>query len=88
MKEHILQKLNEIWPQPRQCSICKKANWTLGIVFELHESEKVMPCRVPMVSVTCMTCGATQLFNAIVLGVIDKNTGKFINKDGTLTAKS
>ena len=74
--ERLLTALDQKWPDPKVCPVCKNTTWdTLDIVFELKsysqgqesdEEETVMP----LVPLTCKNCGNTILINVIAAGVI------------------
>ena len=74
----FLNILDEKWPDPKTCPVCQNTNWdTIDIVFELkgYESKSrpaVSPTIMPLVPVSCKTCGNTILFNLISMGVLDK----------------
>ena len=77
----VLARLNANWPVPRRCHACQKDGpWDFNLLTELREyNEGTLVAGgpiVPLVSVACGHCGATILFNAIKLGIVDATTGK------------
>lgn len=81
-QKFVLDRLNVIWPLPRKCPACTQPGpWAIGTVCELREFNQgslvVGGPVTPLVSVSCSNCGATQLFNAIRLGVVDPQTGQY-----------
>lgn len=77
----IIGKLESIWKEKRDCNICfNPTTWSIGSVVEVKEFNEGNHCPgaaiTPLVQVTCDTCGNTVFFNAIVLGVVDRDTAK------------
>lgn len=77
--EKLLKSLEENWEEPRNCQICNENNWDVSSrVFELREHKKGLLVIggdskvVPLISVTCNKCGNALLFNAIKLGLVNK----------------
>jgi hypothetical protein len=76
----FLNRLEENWPDPKTCPVCRNTTWdTIDIVFELkgYESKSqpsTTPTIMPVVPVTCKTCGNTVLFNLISMGVLEKRS--------------
>jgi hypothetical protein len=72
------------WTQPRKCVVCGQVNWGVASTFA-HLPESLIgtgpvgtyqPVRtIPLVVLTCGTCGNTILLNAIVMGLLRKSEG-------------
>lgn len=80
--EAIRAKLVGLW-RSKACSFCGGDRLTIATdLSELrpfHEGVLVDGGKViPVVTALCSTCGATTLFNAIILGLVDPSTGKFV----------
>lgn len=87
----IIAKLHEISPNGFKCPICGNNEWTLNeLVIESREfhygklSIGGKSAIVPFVSITCKNCSHTLLFNAIKIGVVNKNQDNLdiSNEDG------
>src|SRR5262245_57267449 len=62
------------------CEVCYTREWRLSdTFFEVREySPKAAiggPSLVPMLIVTCSRCSNTKMFNAVMLGLLDRGTG-------------
>lgn len=75
------EKLSVFFSKP--CEVCSGKEWVLNdTIFELREFEKgkliigVESSIFPVLAVTCKSCGRTYFFNAILLGLIEKEDGK------------
>jgi len=85
----VLERLNQRWPAPRKCPLCaQNGPWAFGSLCELREYHGWIEVRggpiTPLLSVSCASCGGTQLFNAIQLGVVDPKTGQTLAGEGKL----
>lgn len=67
----------------KTCEVCSGKEWLLNdTIFELREFEKgnlILGGKssiFPVITVTCKSCGNTYFFNAILLGLIEKQDGK------------
>ena len=72
----LTKKIEKLWPEPRRCPVCGSTGWSLlDRVMEIREFERGALSTggklIPLVSITCSTCGHTLLFNAITLGVVE-----------------
>jgi hypothetical protein len=79
-QEHARAKLEKLW-RCKACDFCGGSSLTIAAdVVELRafHGGALVDCGsvTPAVAALCATCGATKLFNAIVLGLIDPDTGK------------
>lgn len=82
-KERFLQFLQEKWEQ-QICPLCQHNEWTISEnIYELREYRgkngylldgKIPVPIVPLIPITCDYCGNTILINALLAGVIDKNS--------------
>lgn len=77
-REKLLKHLQEKWKPPATCPVCKSNTWDVSKeIYELREFQGGglvlggSPI-VPLVPVTCTTCGNTVLLNALVAGVAIK----------------
>lgn len=83
--------LNERWPLPRTCPVCRRnpENWRIsetpvllplltgGSDISLHSFEQAVErlSVAPVIAVTCSECGHILLFNAAPMGVAPAVTG-------------
>jgi endogenous inhibitor of DNA gyrase (YacG/DUF329 family) len=80
-QKFIRDSVNTVWKGKRECPICiSKTVWTITTIVEVREFNEGNHCPgaaiTPLIQVQCSTCGHTVLFNAIALGVVDRDTGK------------
>jgi hypothetical protein len=72
----LIAKLNHLYQSNNGCPICKGKILSVSpYIFEIREYNegniKVGPSPLmPLVTVTCTTCGHTALFNAIQFGYV------------------
>jgi hypothetical protein len=76
-REQAVAWLNKHWIGGKHCGVCGHRNWALG-------GHVVSPSNVtgggfflggaiyPVIPVTCLNCGNTHFFNAIVMGIFKK----------------
>lgn len=74
-RQEILDKINSLWKEPRNCPICSKNEWSIDSkVFQLvefHEGKLLTPGVVkPLIGITCNNCSYTFTMNAILLGIV------------------
>lgn len=79
-QEKLIQdRLKSVWKGKRECYICTNTQWCMGSINETKEYNEGNHCPgagiTPLVQIHCATCGYTLLFNAIALGVVDRDTG-------------
>lgn len=77
----ISDRVNDIWKGKRECPICiSPVVWNIGGIIEAREFNEGNHCPgaaiTPLVQVECNRCSYTLLFNAIGIGVVDRDTGK------------
>lgn len=80
-RKFITDRVSNVWKGKRECPICIPTTvWTIGSLVEVKEFNEGNHCPgaaiTPLVQVQCNNCGYTVLFNAIELGVVDRDTGK------------
>lgn len=72
--------LARVWKN-RTCPVCSETTWVMSPnVFELREFHggdlNLMNSQIlPLLSLSCTTCGNTMLFNAIRLGAVSPTKG-------------
>lgn len=76
-----LECLNKKWTQPKECECCGMKSWQMSnnVVSPNtanNDSIAIGGLVFPQITVTCVNCGNTKYFNAIVLGII-KTDGTF-----------
>lgn len=81
----FLRKLKKAFPKgPPNCPICgDQLSWNSNIL-EMREFNKGAIGKgvvIPVVHATCQSCGHILVFNAIALGLIDKDSGEIIEDD-------
>jgi hypothetical protein len=77
----ITNSISTVWKGKRECPICiSRTTWAISTLVEVREFNEGNHCPgaaiTPLVKVECNNCGYTVLFNAIALGVVDRDTGK------------
>ena len=77
----IKDKILAVWKGKRECVICiNRTVWMIGEVVEVRKFNEGNHCPgaplTPLVQAQCNNCGHVVMFNAIALGVVDRNTGK------------
>jgi predicted nucleic-acid-binding Zn-ribbon protein len=66
----FLHRLDELWPKPRFCPICRNSNWNLDALAQLPMWEAPASGAVyPFFPIYCVTCGYTILMNPVVIGL-------------------
>lgn len=81
-KRSLLKTVNSI-PAKRRCLFCDSQELEIGAVIDTTEYNDGIPeaffqgaSHIPFIQVMCSKCGYVHLFNAILLGVVDRATGK------------
>lgn len=81
-QQFMLTRLNAVWPQPRHCPACRREEWVVGSVCEVKDFQPggsaARTSVTPLIQVSCAICGATLLFNAIAVGLVDATTGDYV----------
>lgn len=84
-RDAVRDKLNAKFDDQNipDCEMCKNDAWAIDpYILELREFFRggvfVGSPVIPLVSMHCTKCGHTKLFNAILLDVINQNTGEAI----------
>jgi hypothetical protein len=76
----VINRLNKVWAVKKLCPVCASIKFNLTGLVEVRDYNEGNHCPgaaiTPMVDVACDICGYVMLFNAIALGVVDKETGK------------
>jgi hypothetical protein len=80
-QKFITDRVNAVWHGKRECPICiSRTTWSISTPVEVREFNEGNHCPgagiSPLIQVECQNCGYTVLFNAIALGVVDRDTGK------------
>ena len=77
--ERALRWIEDNWVGQKACPICGNSGWFMGDVLgemrQLNPNARWMPnfgSTYPMIVLSCENCGYTLLFNAIVLGLMDR----------------
>ncbi len=73
-----LDKASRIWKNPPICIVCQNDNWhSIDRIFELTEycpnGSRSNDVVIPIVVLACKDCGYVALFNATLLGLVEKN---------------
>lgn len=75
----ISERVNTVWKGSRICPACGHTKFSISGILELRDFNEGNHCPgaaiTPVVSVHCEKCGCAVLFNAIILGVVDPDTG-------------
>lgn len=68
--------IDEHWTGQKACPICQNARWgvadTVGDVQMMGLNKEPTDRTYPLVILTCQTCGYTVLFNATVIGLMER----------------
>jgi hypothetical protein len=76
----VIDKLSEVWTVKRLCPVCASGKLSLTNIVEVRDYNEGNHCPgagiTPMVEVVCDICGYVMLFNAIAIGVVDRDSGK------------
>ena len=68
--------IDEHWKGQKTCPICANTRWgiadTVGEVPTVDLNKEPTERAYPLVILTCQTCGYTVLFNATVVGLMEK----------------
>ena len=80
-RKFITDRVSNVWKGKRECPICIPTTvWTIGPLVEVRDYNEGNHCPgaaiTPLIQTQCNNCGYTMLFNAIALGVVDRDTGK------------
>lgn len=80
-RKFIVDRVMKVWNGNRDCPICISSTvWGIGDIVEVRDFNEGNHCPgaaiTPLVQINCQNCGHVVLFNAIVLGVVDRNTAK------------
>ena len=86
-RKFISDKLKSVWKGKRPCPCCiGDTVWGISDIVEVKQFNEGNSCPgaaiIPLVLITCNTCGYSIMFNGIALGVVDPITGKV--KEGNL----
>ena len=74
-RQRLLSWLNQHWDANRQaCPICTATDWRITQVVELRQFQEgsfsFSGWVIPVIGVTCQTCGFVHWFNAMLTGVV------------------
>jgi len=74
--EKVKKYLNEKWPEPQACAVCKEVDWKFSDkLFALKEFDPEHPLsesyELPVIALVCNNCGNTMFFSAIFLNLIN-----------------
>jgi len=76
----VIDRLNEVWTVKKLCPMCASSKFNFSNIVEVRDYNEGNHCPgaaiTPMVEVACNVCGYVILFNAIALGVVDRDSGK------------
>lgn len=68
--------IDEHWTGQKTCPICLNTRWgvadTVGDVQMMGLNKEPTDRTYPLVILTCQTCGYTVLFNATVIGLMER----------------
>lgn len=84
-EKRVLDTVKKKFPDPRVCPICGNNKHTTGHIFLMREYRGDMWVfggrSAAVVPVVCNECGRTDFFNAMILGLVDPDTGLQTKKD-------
>jgi hypothetical protein len=82
--QYDIKKLDCCMQEPPKCKICKTELKLSETIYELPEFMPSFPTvssvRIPVVALLCEKCGSIELFDAILLEIIDEE-GKLLDKE-------
>lgn len=91
-KDKALAWLNERTEAAPTCSVCGTQNWTVAdhaVAPALFGKGLILGgVAYPHIMLVCRHCGHTLFFNAIVMGVLDKNEEKAAKAEEPETKKA
>jgi hypothetical protein len=75
--KQVIEFLNQKWKSGQLCGICGSSRWhinpkPLQLTEFNHGSFVVGGPVIPVVAITCMHCGNTHLFNALITGAVQR----------------
>ena len=86
-RELVVTKLRDSGLLSQPCQKCRERRWQLSDrVLELREyqrgslvlgGEQIV---IPLIVAFCSNCGSLEIFNALILGVIDAKTGLLVGE--------
>ncbi|HAT8958780.1 TPA: hypothetical protein JBA90_14065 [Legionella pneumophila subsp. pneumophila] len=75
-QQKVIDWINAKWNQ-KKCEVCQHNSWELAdflVVSPRFEGNLTLGGKVaPHVLVTCKNCANTKFFNAVMVGIIDRN---------------
>jgi len=80
-RKFIKDRVLIVWNGKRNCPICiSLTKWIVSDIVEIKQFNEGNHCPgasiTPLIQVECNNCSYTLFFNAIGIGVIDRDTGK------------
>ena len=74
--EKVKKYLNEKWPEPQACAVCKKVDWKFSDkLYALTEYDpeylSLERYKLPLIALVCTNCGNTILFHEKYMGILD-----------------
>lgn len=82
LRTKLEQYLAEKWQPPRQCPVCGNRAWSVNdnihFLSELRAPATALTrmSAIPVIVAICTNCGNSLLFNAVSIGLIDRETGR------------
>jgi hypothetical protein len=85
-RNQLLARVRAIW-KDLSCEVCRNATpaWQLSSsIYELreyHGTDRTPGPRpvIPVVTAACQCCGNTKFINVVTLGLIDPQTGRWVD---------
>lgn len=81
-KRVLLKAINDLQVE-KSCLFCGHKQLNIGTIIDTTEYNDGIPAaliqgasHIPFIQVVCAQCGFAHFFNAIALGVVDRDTGK------------
>jgi len=73
-KEKAQEWIDKHWRHSRNCPICMHNNWLLMTkIWQLPQFHQEGDTNLPVISLMCNVCGYTIFFNAIAVGLVERN---------------
>lgn len=75
-KEAALAYINDKWPAPQECPVCRSTEWQL--MDEVYQILQYRPLTEPMAIIPtiitlCENCAYMMVFNAMWIGIVEED---------------
>ena len=80
-RDKAIAWVNQHFKAPQQCPVCTSSNWVVGDrlwapnIFRSDGGLSIGGTAMPLLVLTCTTCGYTHFLNAVLAGLLPKPSG-------------